>query len=547
MAAFSTTFIERYEMPYFLPDSPLLNISFVLIAILASIYIYIYKRKKTGRLHGIVIRVEQDDAFFSRIRSVLLWAIWFLISLWVVCTQVPPYGDQRAVLLAAQYMAMGDFTPSGPVGYFYVYNNQIGITMVVYLLSRIFGEFNYLAYQLINAVCITFIIKTLSELGQLFGMKRSGALLLLLLGGFFLPLMLYASFVYGIIPGLLLCLLALKYEILYFRSGRSRLAVLSAFCISFAVLLKMNNLIFLVAMLIYAIFYVFGRKYWEKLIYIALIAVFFFAQSTLPALAYEKMSGQEIPEGISMWGWVTMGLQDDERPGWWNGYSRYTFEASEFDVKKQEAWVKADLKARLEEMWQDKDMARDFFVRKAASQWNEPSLQSVMVLISHQQEYYSHDVISVDNEWPKAILSPMGNHILTQCMNYFNFAVLAGAMLWLLLCSKSEHLYDALILPMIFVGGFLFHLVWEVKSQYALPYFVLLLPYTVMGYSKAAECVAALPAKVSGGFTVDKKTLIIKLALLLVAIVILWYVFHGTLGSLTGDSEAYYAYLAEYR
>ena len=41
MAAFSTTFIDRYEMPYFLPDSPLLNIAFVLIAILASIYIYI--------------------------------------------------------------------------------------------------------------------------------------------------------------------------------------------------------------------------------------------------------------------------------------------------------------------------------------------------------------------------------------------------------------------------------------------------------------------------------------------------------------------------
>ena len=250
MAAFSTTFIDRYEMPYFLPDSPLLNISFVLIAILASIYIYIYKRKKTGRLHGIVIRIEQDDVLFAHIKAALLWTIWILNSLWVLCTQVPPYGDQRAVLLAAQYMAMGDFTPSGPVGYFYVFNNQLGITMVVYLLNRIFGEFNYLAYQLINAVCVTFIIKTLSELGQLFGMKRSGALLLLLLGGAFLPLALFASFVYGIIPGLLLCLLALKYEILYFRSGRRRLAVLSAFCISFAILLKMNNLIFLVAMLI---------------------------------------------------------------------------------------------------------------------------------------------------------------------------------------------------------------------------------------------------------------------------------------------------------
>ena len=38
-----------------------------------------------------------------------------------------------------------------------------------------------------------------------------------------------------------------------------------------------------------------------------------------------------------------------------------------------------------------------------------------------------------------------------------------------------------LLLPTIFIGGFLFHLFWEAKSQYTITYFVLLMPYCAKG------------------------------------------------------------------
>ncbi len=43
-----------------------------------------------------------------------------------------------------------------------------------------------------------------------------------------------------------------------------------------------------------------------------------------------------------------------------------------------------------------------------------------------------------------------------------------------------------LFLPVIFIGGFLFHFFWEAKGQYTLPYCVALLPYGVCGYEKLA-------------------------------------------------------------
>lgn len=38
----------------------------------------------------------------------------------------------------------------------------------------------------------------------------------------------------------------------------------------------------------------------------------------------------------------------------------------------------------------------------------------------------------------------------------------------------------------IFIGGVLFHTLWEAKAQYSLPYFVLLIPYSVCGFRRFA-------------------------------------------------------------
>lgn len=38
-----------------------------------------------------------------------------------------------------------------------------------------------------------------------------------------------------------------------------------------------------------------------------------------------------------------------------------------------------------------------------------------------------------------------------------------------------------LLLPTIFIGGFLFHLFWEAKGQYTITYFILLIPYCARG------------------------------------------------------------------
>ena len=41
---------------------------------------------------------------------------------------------------------------------------------------------------------------------------------------------------------------------------------------------------------------------------------------------------------------------------------------------------------------------------------------------------------------------------------------------------------EEMLLPLCFIGGFLFLIIWEAKAQYALFYYVILFLYAILGY-----------------------------------------------------------------
>jgi len=534
LSAVSTSFVNMGERIFFLPDRALTKI----LAFLLTVLVFMLANR-LFTANAFSRRLEEDELFFKKVRRAVLVAVWILLSVWAVCTQIYPRADQKDMFDVARALGEKDFSAYSDVNYLYTFNHQIGLGMAMLLLNKVVGEYNFVAYHLILAALVPLIYLELSLIGGYFGLKQRGQLAVIILCILFAPLALYASFIYGTIPGLLLALLAVRLELKYFRDGTWRDALLSALSIALSAMLKSNYLIFMVAMLIYAVVKLINGGKIKKCLILAFIALFYLAQAKIPISVFAEMREAGIPTGVSKWVWVTMGLQDGTNPGWYSGYTVDTLKGSDFDTHTQEIWVKEDLRNRIDEFIEDFDMARDFFVRKTASQWNEPSFEAMFILQGNK--------IGSEAKWPEKLITEQGSYTLTNCLNYLHFIILAGTLLYMLLCSKSEHYFDSLILPMIFIGGFLFHLVWEAKGQYTLPYFVLLLPYTVMGYSASAKAIVRAGAAVKNGsaaLTIDKKTLALNLLLFALAVLILWYLFHGTLGSITGDSEAYYAYLA---
>ncbi len=70
---------------------------------------------------------------------------------------------------------------------------------------------------------------------------------------------------------------------------------------------------------------------------------------------------------------------------------------------------------------------------------------------------------------------------------------------------KKDKTKEELLLPLAFIGGWLFLIIWEAKSQYALFYYVILFIYAILGY---VNLLKLINKKNRENFLINKKRLI---------------------------------------
>lgn len=103
--------------------------------------------------------------------------------------------------------------------------------------------------------------------------------------------------------------------------------------------------------------------------------------------------------------------------------------------------------------------------------WNNPLFQSLWLV----------DVTKEGNSGLDFLLSGSGRYIYTWVTNILHTWILIGVFLYCIL-GYRERKYQMILLPITFIGGFVFHIFWEEKCIFAMPYFLLLIPLCVLGY-----------------------------------------------------------------
>ena len=107
-----------------------------------------------------------------------------------------------------------------------------------------------------------------------------------------------------------------------------------------------------------------------------------------------------------------------------------------------------------------------------------------------------------------------------------------------------------LVLAMIFIGGFVFHMFWEAKCQYTISYFVLLIPFAAAGYEATAERLVLLDrGKISSWKTLcesalEKQFWVLVFGFILVNLTIILFG-GGKMDCLREDTVDYLDYLEE--
>ena len=537
-----TCFVDSYEKTFFLKDSPIMHLAIILSFVIICSFL-----SKRQSIKMICMRLDKDDRLFKAIKSIGLILIFFSSIYFIFSAKLWPVSDQLFVQESVAAISSGDYSSLLKGGYLAVYPNQLGLVWISFCFFKIFGFGNYIAFQIMNAVFLVLFYKALSEITALIcPQKRFLELCVILLGIIFYPLQIYCTFVYGTIPGLALSTYSVLYALRYKNAALKKDAIISALFILLAMLFKPNYLICFIGIFLHSVIWLFRENVSDAsegnskkhcsgkgILLPVLLIIAFLLQSKLPSIITTAATGVSAPKGASSLSWIAMGMQEsDLAEGWYNGFNTDTLNEYDFDSELQGAVAKKEIVERLSYFAGNPHYAIEFFTRKLTSEWNDPTYEAYWILRTSGRS-------DASASWAKSFISYDNFLRGAGFLNIFQSLILAGALLYgafALFADKTAHstystLSANILLAIIFVGGFFFHLLWEAKSQYTLTYVVLLFPLSLMGYYSFIK-------KTS---TLSKRSLALFLIKLLIPTVLFALVYSGSIGShMSSDNDAFY-------
>ena len=470
---FSMCTINIHEVTQYESSNPLLNLVVIVcfVAILYGIKVFLSKRKKAVQHLRVIKLVTVLVAVFGT---------WLVIS-----TQLWPHSDQMSVFAVASELRSHIYTAWQKGGYMFMYPNQNGDVFFIWLTTKIIGDYNNVGLQFINVVSLvgTYLCAYGIYRQQRNGETYSTGIFIGMCA--FLPLAMYVTFVYGTLVGLFLSMAALLFADRFYRSRKVWNLLLAGVLMILAVLIKSNYLIFMIGMLVILVLDAIGRRNRGQLLRglagAAAMIVVYVGVSQGFQMAVTKLTGEKTNRGMPVAAWISMGMNESERAsGWFDpALTEGVFSGNQYDIEAADRQAHANLQTRLQEFQENPAQMCAFYSRKIASQWNNPEFQGFWIQQNRESKVYmsglSKTVISGENK------------VLNLYVEYYHLLVLFGVAVFIIFGFNKIKARD-LTFAVIFVGGFLFHILWEAKCQYTVVYFVLLVPYAVRGYQQLVSC-----------------------------------------------------------
>lgn len=411
---------------------------------------------------------------------ILFLAIYICFAIiWTVFVNPPIIADQIHAANLAQGIYRGNlekFLPNLtyariPLGeYIQIYHQQISLAFVFSFFFRFIGSDLPHLLRILNIFSVVLIIIALYKICvQLSKKYETNKVLLLFLIFTFVSLPMLCTFVYGDFPSLALCLFSVYFMMKYSETKKIWYPCLSALFTMIAYMMRMNTLIFIIATVIYLsliLFKDFFKKAWkEKLINIVVIILYIVISiipSSLVQNYYLDKYNLDKNKSFSSLTYVFMAMEES-----WRGNGWYSEDIAEFAMKNPDdaksEYVKK-IKERLIYFSKNIGYAFNFYTMKIASMWTENTYAAEYL---NGKDFSSKNVPSPISFFQKAMLI-----LICVCSLIF------------LVQNRKNISIDVIFLLTIFIGGFTFHILWEAKSRYIIPYIVVLIPIASMNIKK---------------------------------------------------------------
>lgn len=405
--------------------------------------------------------------------------------------------DALAVLEAAKTLNSGNFQVLTDVsGYLHKYPHQLGLVSFERLIVMLFGEANVKVFFILNllmAVADNFFLWKITQ--HLFK-KESISKLVILLSFVFLSHLFNILFVYGLTYSLFFAIIGLYFLQIYFEKRTWSTLVLSIIFLTLSDIIRNNNIILIASIVIVLILDFLCDKAKKNLAFIVILLFSIFASNHAISNYYKSVANTSTLEGEPKIAWVAMGLNDtplyNRVAGWYDAYVENVYNDYHGDKKDIEKASEEQITSRINYMTKHPKYTYNFFRNKFLSTWTDSLFESI----------WSGPVTKMPVEGQKItgrlMESIYHGKIIYKLLYYVSALLLVIIYLSVIPSIFSQFIQKKtinfyLLIPLIYLsGGFIFHLIWETKSQYVYPYVYLLLPLSAFGLDYIATHVKRL-------------------------------------------------------
>jgi hypothetical protein len=439
--------------------------------------------------------------------SLLLVTIFSII--YVNLVKAPVRADQKFVLSAAISFINGDFSLLDKPNYLYMHPLQLGIIFFIEILLKIFNSTSPLLIQNLNIIFVIISYFITYKITNLIYSNENTNKILLILLPLFLCFPMLCVLVYGNIFGFTFALLAIYALLAYYKNRKFRFLLISAISIIISIILKSNYEIIMIGIIITLVLDTIQKFDKKNIFVILLIILLFIGSNPIIYKIAEIRSSKTVNEGIPMISYVAMGISQPitRSAGWYGDILNVEnlYSEANFDEEQTKQNSYAVIKDRLKEFGNSPKTFVKFYLDKILSTWCEPTFQTIWEaepldefgnLTEEDQNYIQNNKLLLN------IYSGNLNSILIYYLNVFEIIVFAFSSLSVIASIKNKTIdYQNFILIICFIGGFFFHILWETKCVYVIPFYFMLLPSTADGLNITFEFISKKIRFIKNKFT----------------------------------------------
>lgn len=355
----------------------------------------------------------------------------------------------------------------GPYSYMAQHGNQFGLFTIFVPLQNIFDDWQ-LAFKLLNIIALLITIRYLYKITKHLSNTKT-AQILLYITLLFSPLWLIINLVYNDMLALAAITAAFYQALVFVKKPTAKHLAFVCILSTLAIIIRQNSLVFVLAIIIYALFapnkILLRQRLCIPITIIASTAIGYFGIPLFWQTALQKPLDHTTSMPSSSY--IAMGMMEPnpkviDLAGWWNGYNRLCNQTPSCNERSISI-----IEDRTKFFAANPTKAVEFYTEKISSQWAQPTFQMPNYGILPNRSIV-HTVEVVHNIYARGL-----------------YIILIAAAIVGIFIERRKMAKGAALLVLAFIGYFLFSILWEAKSRYVLPAIILILPLSAIGLSLA--------------------------------------------------------------